>query len=111
MCSDSCWDSMRFHKCPGWHPMGRDEAPETRRRPGFRRRAPLCLLLGLRTLELYRIFLGRSEPYHFGRRSLTRGHLAVVGQGTLLVKILQVLIACTVPIAVLLVARVARLPA
>src|SRR5438132_7781176 len=39
------------------------------------------------------------------------GISAVVGQGTLLVKIFQVLIACTVPIAVLLVARVARLPA
>ncbi len=41
------------------------------------------------------------------------GIAAVVGpeQGTLLLKILQVLIACTVPIAVLLGARVARLPA
>src|SRR3989442_11017390 len=39
------------------------------------------------------------------------GISAVVGQGTLLVKIFQVLIACTVPIAVLLAARVARLPA
>ena len=39
------------------------------------------------------------------------GVAAVVGQGTLLVKIFQVLIACTVPIAVLLVARVVRLPA
>ena len=42
---------------------------------------------------------------------LPPGVAAVVGQGTLLVKIVQVLIACTVPIAVLLVARVARLPA
>src|SRR2546428_6102737 len=42
---------------------------------------------------------------------LPAGISAVVGQGTLLVKILQVLIACTVPIAVLLAARVARLPA
>jgi len=39
------------------------------------------------------------------------GVAAVVGQGTLLVKILQVLMACTVPIAVLLVARVVHLPA
>jgi len=42
---------------------------------------------------------------------LPAGISAVVGQGTLLVKIFQVFIACTVPIAVLLVARVARLPA
>src|SRR2546427_8170589 len=75
MDSDSSWDSIRFHKCLRRHPMGRDEAPKTRRRPRFRRRAPLRLLLGLRTIEFYRIFLGRSEPYHFDRRLLSRGHL------------------------------------
>src|SRR2546426_5323050 len=41
---------------------------------------------------------------------LPAGISAVVGQGTLFVKIFQVLIACTVPIWVLLSAPVARLP-
>src|SRR5712691_6754766 len=110
MDSNFSWGCPRFHKCLGRNPF------DVMRR--LKHVVDLAFAVMLLYVSYWVYELSNFIAYSLAGLSPTisiagffpAGIAAVVGQGTLLVKIFQVIIACTVPIAVLLDPPVLRLP-